>query len=53
MQLTDRIAIITGAASGLGASTASLLSAHGVKCALVDFQEEKLKEVAEIGRAHV
>ncbi len=46
MQLTDRIAIITGAASGLGASTASLLSAHGVKCALVDFQEEKLKEVA-------
>ena len=43
-------AIVTGAASGLGAATARALAAKGVKVAIFDLQEEKGKAIAaEIG----
>ena len=33
-------AVVTGGASGLGAATARLLAAHGVKVAIFDLNEE-------------
>ena len=42
----DQVAIITGAASGLGFAIASKLSQEGVKLALLDFNGEKLHQMA-------
>src|SRR5690606_36865133 len=42
----DQVAIITGAASGLGFAIASKLSQDGVKLALLDFNGEKLHQIA-------
>lgn len=42
----NQVAIITGAASGLGASIAARLSIEGVKLALLDLNEKKLKQLA-------
>ena len=42
----NKVVIITGAASGLGAATAERLSAEGAKLVLVDLSEEALAEVA-------
>ena len=48
MKLDSSIAaVVTGAASGLGAATARALAAQGVKVAIFDLQEEKGKAVAE------
>ncbi|MBS0482745.1 MAG: SDR family NAD(P)-dependent oxidoreductase [Proteobacteria bacterium] len=51
MKLDNTVAaVVTGAASGLGAATARALAAKGVKVAIFDLQEEKGKAVAaEIG----
>lgn len=51
MQLDSSIsAIVTGAASGLGAATARRLASHGVKVAVFDFNEEAGEAIAkEIG----
>ncbi len=51
MKLDDSIsAVITGGASGLGASTARALAAHGVKVALFDLNREKGEALAaELG----
>ena len=51
MKLDSTIAaVVTGAASGLGAATARALAAKGVKVAIFDLQEEKGKAIAaEIG----
>ncbi len=47
---TDTAAIVTGAASGLGAATARLLASKGAKVAIFDLQEEKGEAIAkEIG----
>jgi NAD(P)-dependent dehydrogenase (short-subunit alcohol dehydrogenase family) len=44
--LTDKVAVVTGAASGLGAAVARLLAACGAKVALIDRDESALQEVA-------
>lgn len=46
MKLKDRIAIVTGAASGIGAASARLFSTEGAKVALVDVDEKGLANVA-------
>ncbi|HLU90899.1 MAG TPA: SDR family NAD(P)-dependent oxidoreductase [Cyclobacteriaceae bacterium] len=42
----DQVAVITGAASGLGFAIASKLSSEGVKLALLDFNGDKLEQIA-------
>jgi NAD(P)-dependent dehydrogenase (short-subunit alcohol dehydrogenase family) len=46
MKLHDRVAIVTGAASGIGAASSKLFAAEGAKLALVDQNEVGLKKVA-------
>jgi NAD(P)-dependent dehydrogenase (short-subunit alcohol dehydrogenase family) len=46
MKLKDRVAIVTGGASGIGAASARLFAAEGAKVALVDLDREGLGQVA-------
>ena len=46
MKLKDQVAIVTGAASGIGAATARLFATEGAKVALVDLDETGLARVA-------
>lgn len=46
MKLKDRIAIVTGAASGIGAASARLFAEEGARVALVDLDEVGLGQVA-------
>ncbi|MCE5090239.1 SDR family oxidoreductase [Staphylococcus devriesei] len=45
-ELNERVAIITGASSGIGATTAKTLAHQGVKVVLAGRNEDKLQEVA-------
>ena len=40
MRLKDKVAIVTGSASGMGAATAQLFAAEGAKVVLSDILEE-------------
>jgi short-subunit dehydrogenase len=44
--LKGKVAIVTGASSGIGLATARLLTRHGVKVALVSRSKEKLEKLA-------
>lgn len=44
--LTDKVAIITGAAAGMGAATARLFAAAGARVAVADFNEEQGRQTA-------
>jgi NAD(P)-dependent dehydrogenase (short-subunit alcohol dehydrogenase family) len=46
MDFTGKVVIITGASSGIGASTAKLLAAHNAALTLVGRNEERLNEIA-------
>src|SRR4030067_167225 len=52
MNLKNRVAIITGAGSGIGKETALELSRHGCTCVLVGRTESRLKQVMEQVRNH-
>src|SRR5579883_2477983 len=47
MQLAGSAAIVTGGASGLGASTARMLAGQGAKVALFDVSEQSGRAIAE------
>jgi len=45
-KLSGKVAIVTGASSGIGLATARLLTRHGVKVALVSRSKEKLEKLS-------
>jgi short-subunit dehydrogenase len=47
MKVQDKTAIVTGASSGIGLSTAQMLSKMGTKVALVSRSKEKLDELSK------
>jgi NAD(P)-dependent dehydrogenase (short-subunit alcohol dehydrogenase family) len=46
-RLADRVAIITGGASGIGAASARLFAAEGARVLVADIQEDRGKQLAE------
>lgn len=46
-ELKNKVAIVTGASSGIGASIAEILSQHGVKVVLTGRNETRLSDVAK------
>jgi NAD(P)-dependent dehydrogenase (short-subunit alcohol dehydrogenase family) len=53
-QLSDKVALVTGGASGIGAAVASRLSSHGVRVVLADVADEAGAAVAsDIGGTYV
>ncbi|XP_061712732.1 3-oxoacyl-[acyl-carrier-protein] reductase FabG-like [Cydia pomonella] len=52
MSFTGKVAIVTGAASGIGAATVKALAREGAKVSLVDKDEENLKIVATQCQQH-
>lgn len=46
-RLENKVAIITGAASGMGAAEAQLFAKEGANVVATDIQEEKLQEIVE------
>ncbi|HBD32416.1 MAG TPA: 3-oxoacyl-ACP reductase, partial [Cupriavidus sp.] len=47
MKLQGRVAIITGAAAGIGFATAERFAAEGAKLIMCDVQEARVREAAE------
>src|SRR5581483_4568230 len=46
MRFTDRVAIVTGAASGIGLATAKRLGAEGARVVIADLNPEKAEAAA-------
>lgn len=47
MELQDKVAVITGGASGMGKATARRFVKYGAKCALFDINEDRGKALAD------
>ena len=47
MDISDKVALITGGASGLGLATANKLLSSGAKIMLVDLNEDNVKKASE------
>src|SRR5258708_14852095 len=52
MRLADRVAIVTGAASGIGRATAQLFASEGAKVLAVDLPEKNLA-AAHAGKSSI
>jgi len=51
-RLSDRVAVITGAASGIGRALADRFAAEGMRCVLADIEDSALDEaVGELRRS--
>lgn len=48
MQIKDAIAVVTGAASGLGRGTVDMLHAHGARVVAIDLQGDALDALAQL-----
>lgn len=54
MEIKDKVFIVTGAASGLGAGTVRMLTDHGAKVLMADVQDENGQALAkELGQTYV
>lgn len=54
MQIADKVFIVTGAASGLGAGTVRMLVDHGAKVVMADVQDELGQDLAkELGQVYL
>jgi NAD(P)-dependent dehydrogenase (short-subunit alcohol dehydrogenase family) len=54
MQIANKVFIVTGAASGLGAGTTRMLTAHGAKVVMADLQDQAGQALAkELGQTYV
>ncbi|MDT7542749.1 MAG: meso-butanediol dehydrogenase / (S,S)-butanediol dehydrogenase / diacetyl reductase [Acidobacteriota bacterium] len=51
MRFTDKVSIITGAASGIGLATAKRLGSEGARVVIADMNEEKARAAADEVRA--
>ncbi|MFD6397771.1 SDR family oxidoreductase [Nocardia sp. NPDC060249] len=51
--IEDRVAVVTGASSGIGAATARRLAAEGMKVALLGRRKDRLEELADALGANI